>query len=63
MQFDARMSTRMHVHRVNFARETTSDPGDRNGEPAENSYGCLIMAALVAALGVVTFLIVLIQVL
>lgn len=40
-----------------------SDPGDRNGEPAEGGYGCLIMAALTAALGVVTVLIILIQVL
>jgi hypothetical protein len=40
----------------------TPDPGDRNGEPAESSYGCLIMAALVVALGIVTAIIVLISV-
>ena len=62
MQFDARMTTRAHAVRVNFARETTPDPGDRNGEPAENSYGCLIMLALVVALGIVTAIIVLISV-
>ena len=38
------------------------DPGDRNGEPAEGSTGCLVMAALVAALGIVTLIIVLIGV-
>jgi hypothetical protein len=28
--------------------------GDRDGEPVERDYGCLIMAALVVACGIVT---------
>lgn len=39
-----------------------SDPGDRNGEPVEQNYGCLIMAALITALGVVTAIIVIVSV-
>jgi hypothetical protein len=63
LQFDARLTTKLHAARLNFSRESTPDPGDRNGEPAENDYGCLIMAALVAALGIVTAIIVLFAVL
>ncbi len=32
--------------------------GDRNGEPVEGDYGCLIMAALVVACGIVTAILV-----
>lgn len=37
-------------------------PPDRNGEPAEMDWGCITMLALVAALAVVTAIIVLISV-
>jgi hypothetical protein len=47
---------------VSFSSVVNSEPGDRNGEPAEGGYGCLIMAALVAALGVITAIIVLVSV-
>lgn len=47
---------------MSFSREATPDPGDRNGEPAESNYGCLIMAALIAALGIVTLIVVLVSV-
>jgi len=59
---EGRITTSRHTRAINFSSVSTPDPGDRNGEPAENDYGCLIMAALVAALGIVTAIIVLIAV-
>lgn len=56
------MTTALHAVRMSFSREATPDPGDRNGEPAESNYGCLIMAALIAALGIVTLIVVLVSV-
>lgn len=50
------------MHTLSFASEPASHPGDRNGEPAESNHGCLVMLALVAALGIVTLIIVLIGV-
>jgi len=35
------------------------DPADRNGEPAEMDWGCIIMGSLIAAMGLVTAAIVL----
>jgi len=48
---------------MTFASEVTSHPGDRNGEPVESNHGCLVMVALVTALGIITAIIVLIAVL
>lgn len=47
---------------MSFSSVANADPGDRNGEPVEQNYGCLIMAALVVALGIVTAIIVLVSV-
>jgi len=60
LHVEGRITTSRHSHALNFSSVTTPDPGDRNGEPAENNYGCLIMAALVGALGIVTLIIVLV---
>jgi hypothetical protein len=56
------MTTARHTHALSFSSQTTADPGDRNGEPVEQNYGCLIMAALILALGVVTAIIVIVSV-
>lgn len=62
MHVEGRFSTARHSSALNFSRVTTPDPGDRNGEPVESNYGCLIMAALIAALGIVTLIVVLVSV-
>jgi len=35
------------------------EPSDRNGEPSEMDWGCIIMGSLIAAMGLVTAAIVL----
>lgn len=41
-------------------RRATPYDGDRNGEPAENDWGCLIMAACLVACGIVTAIVILV---
>ena len=63
MQFHAQASSSRRSHEVSFSSVATPHPGDRNGEPVEENHGCLIMAALIGALGIVTLIIVLVSVL
>lgn len=62
MHFSGEMGTSRHVTTWNLASSPTPHPGDRNGEPVESNHGCLVMAALIGALGIVTLIIIVVSV-